>query len=76
MASTPKLTPAEIVASRESLRQYEANMAIEGMVLTDYERQFVEQLIDQGVGYKEIIKRTMADLQARGVIPAHVEIAK
>ena len=30
---SPKLTPAQVAAARESGRQYEANMAIEGMYL-------------------------------------------
>lgn len=76
MASTPKLTPAQIAASRESVRQYEANMAIEGMVLTEYERQFLYNMIDEGVGAEEGVQRTLADLQARGIIPPHVKIGK
>lgn len=74
MISSPKLTNAQIAASRESLRQYEANMAIEGMHLTDYERRFVERLVDAGVGYEEIVQQTLADLKERGVIPAETQI--
>lgn len=76
MTPSPKLTPAEVAASRESGRQYEANMAIEGMVLTDYERDFIKQLDDEAVGYEEGVQRTLADLKARGIIPAHVKTGK
>lgn len=74
MISSPKLTSVQIAASRESVRQYEANMAIEGMYLTDDERQFIEQLNAEGVGYEEGIQRTLADLKAKGIIPATTQI--
>ena len=69
MTTVAKLTPDQMAASRESVRQYVANMAIEGMYLTDYERQFIEKLQDEGVGADEAVRRTLVDLKARGIIP-------
>ena len=67
--SSPRLTPEQVAASRESQRQYEANMAISGMYMTDKERAFFKQLNDEAVGYEEGVQRTFAWLKEQGIIP-------
>lgn len=69
MTDSPKLTPEQVAAARESVRQYEANMAIEGMYLTDYEREFIDKLNAEGVGYEEGVRRGIADFKARRGLP-------
>lgn len=57
-------------AARKRALAYEANMAVEGMVLRAEDKALADQLDAQAVGYEDGVERAIAHLKSHGVIPA------
>lgn len=65
-----KLSPKEAAEARERALAYEANMAIEGMVLDAEGRALADRIDAEGVGYEEGVRMVLDDLRRRGIAPA------
>lgn len=65
-----KLASEKIKAARrESVRQYAANMAVEGLHASPEADAIIEQCIEEGLTREEGQARMIESLKARGLIP-------
>ncbi|MCC6918843.1 MAG: hypothetical protein IT548_06535 [Alphaproteobacteria bacterium] len=64
-----KLTPEEAAAARARALAYEANMAVEGLVLTPEGRALADKIDAEGTGYEEGVQMVLDDLRKRGIVP-------
>lgn len=55
---------------RENLSAIEANLAVEGLHLNPEDKALLARSIDEGWSREETMRRAIAQLKARGVIPA------
>ena len=64
-----KLSPKEAAEARARALAYEANMAVEGLVLTPEGRALADHIDANGIGYEEGRQMILDDLRRRGIIP-------
>lgn len=68
-----KTTEEQKSAVRHSVRQYTANMAVEGLAASPEADALIEEMIEEGLSREDGQARMIKSLKARGLIPADAD---